>query len=64
MASQGTKASNVSKILEEERGQWETCKDARRKRKAKVMSPMSRDVITAFEGRLAKLELAMGDVHE
>ncbi|GKV52472.1 hypothetical protein SLEP1_g59048 [Rubroshorea leprosula] len=61
MASKGMEASDV---LEEERGRRETRGDARRKRRLRAVSPASQDVITAFEGRLAKRGLATGDVHE
>ncbi|GKV04959.1 hypothetical protein SLEP1_g17036 [Rubroshorea leprosula] len=33
-------------------------------RRSRAVSPASKDVMTAFEGRLAKMELAMGDVRE
>ncbi|GKU97924.1 hypothetical protein SLEP1_g10997 [Rubroshorea leprosula] len=63
MASQRVEASKVAEVLEE-RGCRETRGDAWKKRRSKALSPASRDAFTAYERRLAKLELAMGDVHE
>ncbi|GKV49230.1 hypothetical protein SLEP1_g55993 [Rubroshorea leprosula] len=63
MASQGVEASKVAEVPKE-RGRRETRGDARKKRRSKALSPTSRDAFTAYEGRLVKLELAMGDVHE
>ncbi|GKV32389.1 hypothetical protein SLEP1_g41000 [Rubroshorea leprosula] len=64
MASKGMEASDILKVPEEEQGRQETRGDVRRKRRLRAVSPASKDVMIAFEGRLAKMELAMGDVHE
>ncbi|GKV44052.1 hypothetical protein SLEP1_g51279 [Rubroshorea leprosula] len=63
MASQRAEAGKVAEVLEE-RGRRETRGDAQKKRTSKALSPALRDAFTAYGGRLVKLELAMGDVHE
>ncbi|GKV04454.1 hypothetical protein SLEP1_g16606 [Rubroshorea leprosula] len=63
MASQGAEASKVLEVSKE-RGRWKIPGDARKKRRSKALSPTSREVFTAYEARLAKLKLAMGNVYE
>ncbi|GLT25916.1 hypothetical protein SLA2020_010140 [Shorea laevis] len=64
MASKGMEASDIPEVLKKEQGRRETRGGTRKKGRSRAVSPASRDVMTAFEGRLAKMDLAMKDVHE
>ncbi|KAJ4725651.1 hypothetical protein OWV82_004489 [Melia azedarach] len=58
MASKDIEGGSVSEIVHEERG----C--AKSMGKASKERTVSKDMVTSFEARLAKLELSLGDIHE
>ncbi|KAJ4728107.1 Retrotransposon protein, putative, Ty3-gypsy subclass [Melia azedarach] len=58
MAARDAEASNVIEFVPEERGRAQGSKKASKER------ALSKEMVSSFEARLAKVELSLGDVHE
>ncbi|KAJ4723202.1 hypothetical protein OWV82_006600 [Melia azedarach] len=58
MASKDIEGGSVSEIVHEERGRAKSTGKASKER------TVSKEMVTSFEARLAKLELSLGDIHE